>query len=56
MCGIFALLNNRETDIESIKTEFMKGKNRGHMELDLSLQEPFLILLMKYQLFILLLS
>ena len=29
MCGIFALLNNRETDIESIKTEFMKGKNRG---------------------------
>ena len=22
-------LNNRETDIESIKTEFMKGKNRG---------------------------
>ena len=29
MCGIFALLNNRDSDIETIKTEFMKGKNRG---------------------------
>ena len=29
MCGIFALLNNRESDIVAIKTEFMKGKNRG---------------------------
>ena len=29
MCGIFALLNNRESDIDAIKTEFMKGKNRG---------------------------
>ena len=26
MCGIFALLNNRDSDIEAIKTEFMKGK------------------------------
>ena len=25
----FALLNNRESDIDAIKTEFMKGKNRG---------------------------
>jgi len=29
MCGIFALLNNRDSDIETIRTEFMKGKNRG---------------------------
>ena len=29
MCGIFALLNNRESDIDAIKAEFMKGKNRG---------------------------
>ena len=29
MCGIFALLNNRESNIEAIKTEFMKTKNRG---------------------------
>ena len=29
MCGIFALLNNRELDIDAIKAEFMKGKNRG---------------------------
>ncbi len=29
MCGIFALLNNNDSDIEAIKTEFMKGKNRG---------------------------
>ena len=29
MCGIFALLNNTDSDIEAIKAEFMKGKNRG---------------------------
>ena len=29
MCGIFALLNNNDSDIEAIETEFMKGKNRG---------------------------
>ena len=29
MCGIFALLNYNNNDIDTIDSEFMKGKNRG---------------------------
>jgi len=29
MCGIFALLNNEDIPLDRIKTQFVKGKNRG---------------------------
>ncbi len=29
MCGIFAMLNNKYSDLKQIKTEFEKGKDRG---------------------------
>ena len=29
MCGIFAMLNNKYSDLKQVKPEFEKGKDRG---------------------------